>query len=155
MKLYVTLKSELDEVGERMNKKRFKVQNMLKDFIIGDDTNLETLQELVEKYGSTVKIELFITDNDKKMTYGEVETLLNNLTDENKKLKKCDSKSIIPLTSGKGMNESIELNNLCNKINNKMKEVYIKTPQTCYIDYKNQLYLLLKKMDSSIESFNQ
>lgn len=53
------------------------------------------------------------------------------------------------------MNESIELNNLCNKINNKMKEVYIKTPQTCYIDYKNQLYSLLKKMDSSIESFNQ
>ena len=53
------------------------------------------------------------------------------------------------------MNESIELHNLCNKINNKMKEVYIKTPQSCYTDYKNQLYSLLKKMDSSIESFNQ
>lgn len=70
-----------------MTEKRFKVQNMLKSFIIGDDTDLETLQELLEEYGSTTKIELFITDNNKKMTYGEVETLLNNLTDENKQLK--------------------------------------------------------------------
>lgn len=70
-----------------MTKKRFKVQNMLKDFIIGEDTDLETLQELVEEYGSTAKIELFITDNGKKMTYEKVETLLNHFYDENWQLK--------------------------------------------------------------------
>ena len=44
---------------------------------------------------------------------------------------------------------------LTDKICNKMQEVKEKTPNSCYIDYKNQLYRLLKKMDTSIESFNK
>ena len=67
--------------------KRFTVQNIIKGFNIGEDTDLETLQELVEEYGSSAKIKLFISDNGKGMTYGEVENLLNSFYEENEQLK--------------------------------------------------------------------
>ena len=69
-----------------MTEKRFKVDSMIKSFHIGEIADLETMQELIKEYGSSVKIELFITDNGKQMTYEEVETLLNELNNENKEL---------------------------------------------------------------------
>ena len=67
--------------------KRFKVHNMLKGFKIGEITDLEVMQELIEEYGSSAKIELHITDNGRNMTYEEVENLLNELNEENEQLK--------------------------------------------------------------------
>lgn len=50
-------------------------------------------------------------------------------------------------------NEFGELIMLCSKIHMKMCELYDKTPTKCYNSYKNDLYCLLGKMDTSIESF--
>ena len=51
--------------------------------------------------------------------------------------------------------EFVSLTILCSKLHTKMCEIHDKTPKSCYVDYKNQLYDLLKKMDTSIESFNK
>ena len=48
-----------------------------------------------------------------------------------------------------------DIKDLTDRICVKMQEVEEKTPKTCYQSYKNQLYSLLKKMDTSIESFNR
>ena len=83
---------------------------------------------------------------------GYLVNLLNELWEENKKYRDEDHKE------NKVKETTLErekLRILCEKINNKMHEVYIKTPETCYMDYRNQLYRLLEKMDTSIESFNK
>ena len=51
--------------------------------------------------------------------------------------------------------EFVSLTILCSKLHTKMCEIHDKTPKSCYISYKNDLYDLLKKMDTSIESFNK
>ena len=109
---------------------------------------------------------LFIQDNandetqyfqGSKASLEKVVNLLNNLNDENEQLKRFFIIQQNNFTKEDELKITVreDLYNLCNKINNKMKEVYIKTPNTCYIDYKNQLYELLKKMDKSIESFKR
>lgn len=55
----------------------------------------------------------------------------------------------------KNSEEFFALTRLCSDIHTKMCEVHDKTPESCYISYKNQLWFLLKKMDTSIESFNK
>jgi len=87
----------------------------------------------------------------------EAEKIINELKQENEQLKRFFIIQQNNFTKEDELKITVreELYNLCNKINNKMKEVYIKTPNTCYIDYKNQLYGLLKKMDTSIESFKR
>lgn len=59
------------------------------------------------------------------------------------------------MTEKEPSEEFFDLTMLCSKIHTKMCEVYDKTPKSCYISYKNDLYNLLKKMDTSIESFNK
>ena len=51
--------------------------------------------------------------------------------------------------------EFLDLTMFISRLHTKMCEVHDKTPKSCYIAYKNDLYDLYKKMDSSIESFNK
>lgn len=44
---------------------------------------------------------------------------------------------------------------ITDKLCSKLAEVKVKTPNSCYVSYKNELYDLLKKMDSSILMFEQ
>ena len=53
------------------------------------------------------------------------------------------------------MSDKQGITKLCNKIVDKMQEVEEKTPKSCYIGYKNELYRLLKLMDTSIKVFNK
>ena len=57
--------------------KRFKVHSMIQDMEIGETMDLECCKELIEKYGSSIDIDLLITDNGKDMTYRQVCDLLN------------------------------------------------------------------------------
>ena len=70
-----------------VTKKRFKVHSMIQDMEVGEIMDLEVCEELIKKYGSSSDIELLIEDNGKNMTYQEVVDLLNDLLDENEKLK--------------------------------------------------------------------
>ena len=63
--------------------KRFEVHSMIQGMNIGETMDLECCKELIEKYGSSIDIDLLITDNGKDMTYRQVCDLLN----ENEELK--------------------------------------------------------------------
>ena len=70
-----------------MTEKRFKVHSMIQGMEIRETMDLELCEELIKKYGSSSDIDLLIEDNGKNMTYQEVVDLLNDLSDENEKLK--------------------------------------------------------------------
>ena len=48
-------------------------------------------------------------------------------------------------TEKKNSEEFFALTRLCSDIHTKMCEVYDKTPESCYISYKNQLWFLLRR----------
>ena len=70
-----------------MTEKRFKVHSMIQGAKIGETIDLELCEELIKKYGSLSDIHMLIEDNGNDMTYQEVVDLLNDLSDENEKLK--------------------------------------------------------------------
>lgn len=75
--------------GELRMSKRYKVHSMIATMDIGETMDLEVLQSLIEKYGSSADIELLITDNGKSMTYKEVADKLNKCEMRNKTLKRA------------------------------------------------------------------
>lgn len=70
---------------------RYEVHNMIKGMNIGDTMDLEVCKSLIEKYGSSRDIELFITDNGIDMTYGEVADQLNRYYKREEILKQSDN----------------------------------------------------------------
>ena len=71
---------------------RFTVHNIIKGFDVGHCCDLETLEELIEEYGSSEKIELEIRNDDKCMTYEECCNLLNEQDEKIKELKQFKDK---------------------------------------------------------------
>ena len=74
---------------------RFTVHNIIKGFDVGHCCDLETLEELIEEYGSSEKIELEIRNDDKCMTYEECCNLLNEQDEKIKELQEIINKLII------------------------------------------------------------
>lgn len=71
--------------------KRYEVHSMIAGMDIGDTMDLEVCKSLIEKYGSSRDIELFITDNGRDMTYGEVADKLNWYHKREELLKQLDT----------------------------------------------------------------
>ena len=74
---------------------RFTVDNIIKGFNVGHCCDLETLEELIEEYGSSEKIELEIRNDDKCMTYEECCNLLNEQDEKIKELQEIINKLVI------------------------------------------------------------
>ena len=70
---------------------RYKVHSMIEGMDIGEEMDLEVCKSLIEKYGSSRNIELFITDNGRDMTYGEVVDQLNRYHKKEEILKQSDN----------------------------------------------------------------
>ena len=70
---------------------RYEVHSMIKGMDIGEVMDLEVCKFLIEKYGSSRDIELFITDNGRDMTYGEVVDQLNRYHKREEIVKQSDN----------------------------------------------------------------
>ena len=70
---------------------RYEVHSMIEGMDIGEEMDLEVCKSLIEKYGSSRDIELFITDNGRDMTYGEVVDQLNRYHKKEEILKQSDN----------------------------------------------------------------
>ena len=70
-----------------MTEKRFTCHQMIADYSTGEDIDFDFLQELIDEQEQPTDLRMHISDGNKIITYRECVDLLNELWEENEKLK--------------------------------------------------------------------